>query len=43
MGHDWKSKGPRPASVLDRETLVVIIRILSSVSKGSGLARRIKS
>ena len=44
MGHDSQSKDPRLAGVLNRGTLVVVImRILSLVSEGSGLARRIRS
>ena len=36
MGHDLQSKEPRPAGVLDRGTLVVIMQILSLVSEGGG-------
>ena len=43
MGPDLQSKDPRPADVLDRGALVVIIPILSLVSKGSGVARIIRS
>ena len=43
MGPDSQSKDPRPASVLDRGTLVVIMRILSLVREESGLAKRIRS
>ena len=43
MGPDLQSKDPRPAGVLDRETLVVIMRILSLVREESGLAKRIRS
>ena len=44
MGHDSQGKDPRLAGVLNRGTLVVVImRILSLVSEGSGLARRIRS
>ena len=32
-----------PAGVLDRETLVVIMQVLSLVSEGSGLAKIIRS
>ena len=42
MGHDWKSKNAGPTGVLDRGTLV-IIQILSLLSKGNGLGRRIRS
>ena len=42
MGPDSQSKDPRPAGVLDRGTLVVIMRILSLVREESGLAKRIK-
>ena len=40
MGPDSQSKDPRPTGVLDRGTLVVIMRILSLVTEGSGLAKR---
>ena len=43
MGPDLQSKNPRPAGVLDRETLVIIMRILSLVREESGLAKRIRS
>ena len=43
MGFDSQSKDPRPAGVLDRETMVVIMQILSLLSEGIGLARRIGS
>ena len=43
MGPDLQSKDPQPAGVLDRGILVVIMQILSLVSEGSGLARRIRS
>ena len=43
MGPDSQSKDPRPAGVLDKGTLIVIMRILSLVREGSGLARRIRS
>ena len=39
MGPDPQSKDPRSAAVLDRGTMVVIIRILSLVKEESGLAR----
>ena len=42
MGPDLQSKDPRPAGVLDRGTLVVIMQILSLVTEESGLARRIR-
>ena len=38
MGSEWESKDPRTAGVLHRETLVVIMRILSLVREESGLA-----
>ena len=41
MGLDLQSKDPRPAGVLDRGILVVIMRILSLVREESGLAKRI--
>ena len=43
MNPDSQSKDPRPAGVLDRETLVVIMRILSLVREENGLAKRIRS
>ena len=43
MGLDLQSKGPRPAGVLGRGILVVIMRILSSVREESGLSKRIRS
>ena len=43
MGPDLQSKDPRPAAVLDRGTLVAIMRILSLVREESGLAKRIRS
>ena len=43
MGSDSQSKDRRPAGVLDRGTLVVIMRILSLVREESGLAKRIRS
>ena len=42
MSPNSQSKDPRPAGVLDRGTLVVIMRILSLVREQSGLARRIR-
>ena len=42
MGPDSQSKDPRPASFLDRGTLV-IMQILPLVSQRSGLAKRIRS
>ena len=42
MGHDLQSKDPRPAGVLDRGTLVVIMQILSLEGEESGLAKRIR-
>ena len=42
-GPDWQSKDPCPAGVLDRRTLIVIMRILSLVREESGLAKRIRS
>ena len=43
MDPDLQSRDPRSAGVVDRGTLVVIMQILSVVSKGSGLAKRIRS
>ena len=43
MGPDSQSKDPHPAGVLDRGTLVVIMRILSLVREESRLAKRIRS
>ena len=43
MGPDLQSKDPRPAGILDRETLIVIMRILSLVREESVLAKRIRS
>ena len=43
MGPDSQSKDPCPAGVLDRGTLVVIMRILSLVREESGLVKRIRS
>ena len=40
---DLQTKDPRPAGVLDRETLVVIMRILLLVREESGLAKIIRS
>ena len=42
MGPDSKSKDPRPAGVLNRGTLVVIMQILSLVREESGLDKRIR-
>ena len=42
MSLDLQSKDPCPAGALDRGTLVVIIQILLLVSKGIGLAKRIR-
>ena len=42
MGSNLQSKEPRLAGVLDRETLVVIMQILSLVREQSGLAMRIR-
>ena len=42
MGPDSQSRDPRPAGVLDRGTLAVIMRILSLVREESGLAKRIR-
>ena len=41
MGPDLQTKGLRPAGVLDRGTLVVIMQILSLAREESGLAKRI--
>ena len=43
MGHNWQSKDPCPAGVLDRGTLVVIMQIKSLVREESGLAKRMRS
>ena len=43
MGPDLQSKDPRLTGVLDRETLVVIMRILSLVREESVLAKRTRS
>ena len=43
MGPDSQSKDPRPAGVLDRGTLIVIMRNLLLVREASGLAKRIRS
>ena len=40
MGPDSQSKDPHPVGVLDRGTLVIIIRILSLAREESGLAKR---
>ena len=42
MGPDSQSKEPRPAGILNRGTLVAIMRILSLVREESGLAKRIR-
>ena len=42
MGPDSQSKDPRPAGVLDRETLVIIMQILSLAREESGIAKRIR-
>ena len=42
-GLDLQSKDPRPAGVLDRETFVVIMPILSLAREEGGLAKRIRS
>ena len=42
MDPDLQNKDPRPAGGLDRETLVVIMQILSLVREESGLAKRIR-
>ena len=42
MGPDSQSKDPRPAGVLDRGKLAVIMRILSLVREESELAKRIR-
>ena len=39
MGSDSQSKDPRLEGVLDRGTLVVIMRILTLVKEDSGIAR----
>ena len=43
MGPDSQSKDPRSAGVLNKGTLVVVLRILSLVIEESGLAKRIRS
>ena len=43
MGPNSHSKDSRPAGVFDRETLVIIMQILSLVKEESGLAKRIRS
>ena len=43
MGPDWQSKDPCLAGVLERGTLVVIMRILPLVREEIGLAKRTKS
>ena len=43
MGADSQSKDTRPAGVLDRGTLAVIMQILSLPTEESGLAKRIRS
>ena len=43
MGPDSDIKDSLPAGVLDRGTLVVIMRTLSLVREESGLAKRIRS
>ena len=42
MGPDSQGKEARPAGVLDRETLVAIMQILSLVREESGLAKIIR-
>ena len=41
-GSDSQSKDTRPAGVLDRETLVTIMQILSLIREESELAKRIR-
>ena len=43
MAPEWQSKDPRPAGVLDKVTLVIIMQILSLVRDEKGLAKRIRS
>ena len=43
MGPDSQSKDRRPAGVLDRGTLVVVMQILSLVTEESGLVKTIRS
>ena len=43
MGPNSQNKDPRPAGVLNREILVVNMRILSLVREESGPAKRIRS
>ena len=42
-GSDSHSRDPRPAGVLDRGTLVVIMQILSLVREESEIAKRMRS
>ena len=42
-GSQLAEQGPRPAGVLDKGTLVVIMRLLSLVREESGLAKKIRS
>ena len=42
MGPNSQSKNPRPVCILDRGTLVIIIRILSLVREESGLTKRME-
>ena len=43
MGPDSQSKDPRPAGLLDRGTLVIIMQILSLVREEIGPGKRIRS
>ena len=43
MGPNLQSKDPRPAGVLDRGTLVIIMQILSLVREEIGPGKRIRS
>ena len=43
MGPDSQSKDPRPAGLLDRGTLVIIMQIMSLVREESGLVKRTRS
>ena len=43
MGDNSQSKDPRPAGVLNRGALAVIMQILSLVREESGLAKTVRS
>ena len=42
MGPNSQGREPHPAGALDRETLIVIMQILSLVREDRGLAKRIR-